>query len=678
MTFLPTEAPKTAAHRLVSLQCRAWLPMAMLLLALASVFIFGYERRDDFYRGTIHNTHSAKNLSIAENLSPKHQFLMFVRQNLNSDGKPIYRPYNRFPIGGSALIKLAVLPFGDSLSAKIYAARTLMLLFFAAAAVLAYLSLRRITVSAWIALTAVLLAFSSAYCLYYSDMISNEAVIDLFAVMLVFHGMALFEQEGRFRQLLLKSCIALFLGWHVYALLLPYIAFGLMRELIKTRSSASASLPVLCQLKHAARALLRSRYLTLGVVALLFGVSVLTINFTNEYFALNREVPLTELPSFNSMTNRIGVGSYFKERDAEYLSWPAFPERQFYRVGMMTLPYAFSLAFVESREPPRLFVGLGIAASGASLIGLLFARRHKILPASLALSGFCWALPMRHNAALPWHSYEAVFYIGVALTLFSLILLYLIRLSNERVVAALSVAALLIFVISALRMSQLNNANQISELREAAIEDFEIIRNMTDDGNVIQTIAMPNLYGGIDVFIYYLSGRIGIYAHETAPPARTPDFVITGIRADGLASLTPQNRMAFLYERNDYHRHIDQMMEQAGEPLIRSDFDVHLNDDALIYSKEGCGVADTEAAFFLALFPVDEIDLPAESRPHGFHNLDFRFNDQAVRRGGRCIAITPLPDYDIARIYTGQFIQRADGSFEHLWEGDVSLTESAH
>ena len=409
MTLLPPKTPNAFAHRLASLQSRAWLPPALLLLALASVFLLGgydhgYFDRSPYYRAGTRDELSAKNMAIVENLSPEHHFLMFKRQYLDADGEPTYSLYNRFPIGSYALIKLAGLPFGGNLSAKIYAARMLMLLFFAAAALMAYLALRRLTASRWIALTATLLAFSSPYLLYYSDVINPEISTDLFAVMLVFHGMAVFEQEGRFRQLLFKTCLALLLGWHVYALLLPFIAFGLTRELIKARSNVSPASGALRQLRHLTLSLLRSRYLTLGVVALLFGVSVLTVNFTNEYFALNRETPLTELRSFKSMINRIGVSPYFfKETDANYLAWPAFPDRQFYRVGMMSWPYAFFPPFVEQRidAPPRLLVILGIAATGASLIGLLFVRRYKILLASITLSGFCWALLVRYNAAYP-------------------------------------------------------------------------------------------------------------------------------------------------------------------------------------------------------------------------------------------------------------------------------------
>ena len=677
------KTPKTFAHRLAAAQGQAWLPPVLLLLALASVFLFGS-------RGH-YSEDEHKKLAIAENLSIEHRFLLFVEQDLDADGKrtfqqsydrfPIggYALYGRFPIGGYALIKLAILPFGNDLSAKISAARALMLLCFSAAAILAYMSLCRLTSSRWIALTAALTAFSSPYTLFHSDVINTEITIDLFAVMMVFHGMVVFEQEGRFQQILIKTCVALLLGWHVYALLLPFSAFGLMRGFIKARPDVSVYSIALQRTKHMALSLLRSRYLTLGVAALLFGISMLTINFTNEYFALNRETPLTELPSFQSMTIRTGVDSYFddKEIQAPYLSWRAFTERQFYRIGLMSLPYAFSPSFDEREEStPRLFVILGIAVFGASLFGLLYIRRYKILLASLTLSGFCWALPIRNITAFPWHHFEAIFYIGVTLTLFSLLLLYLRKLSGERFVAALSVIALLAFAASALRMSHLSAIESMAELHEATIDDFEAIRSITADGDLMQTNAMPKLYRWISIFAYYLSGRIGTSAYETALSARPPDFVITAARLDGLASLTPQNRTVFLYEWDAYHEHIDKTIE-TDEPLIRSDFEVYLNGNGLIYVKDGCGVGDTDAVFFLALYPVDKSDLSDNRSRHGFDNLDFRFDEHAIRRGDRCIARTPLPDYGIARIQTGQFIQRADGSYAHLWEGDVNLIKEA-
>ena len=686
MTPLPTKSPNTFARKLAYLQSRAWLPPALLLLAISSVFLFGSDQRGYFYKGTrgIHKELSSKNMAIVENLSIEHNFAMFRRQFPKRDGELAYELYSRFPIGSYALIKLATLPFGDDLSAKIYAAKTLMLLFFAAAAVMAYLALRRLASSRWIALTATLLAFSSPFCLYYADAITSEAIVDVFAVLLVFHGIVVFEQEGRFRQLAVKTCAALFLGWHVYALLLPFIAFGLTRELVRARSDVSTRPSVLCSLKRATLSLLRSRYLALGVIALAFGISMLTLNFTSEYFALNRETPLTELSSFKAMLIRTGVAdtAYYTDGALNNLSWRVFLERQFHRVGAQFLPYAFSPPFVDHDHRNamlRLFVILGIAAFAASLIGLLLVRRYTMLWATLALSGFCWALPMRHSTSIPFHHFEGLFYIGAALTLLSMLLLWLHRLMGERLVAALSVAALLIFAFSALRMSQLNNPNQtaeLAELQEAAVADFEAIRNTTD-GKAILINSMPGFISGRDAIYYYFSGSPILHGHETVSTERSIDFILTGARADGLASLTPQNRLMFLYEWNDYHRHITETIEKTGAPLISSHFDVYLNDNNLIYVKDGCSWDDTAVPFDLKAYPVNENDLPARYRQHGFQDLTFSFYYNGIRQSGddRCIAITTLPDYDIDRISTGQYIRGADGSTQNLWEGEIRQSD---
>ena len=234
----------TLPDRLESALRSAWLPLALLLLALSTVFVFGGDR-GYFYRPVgYHNWMSSHHLSIAVNLSPERGFQRFMRRLIDDDGVTRYgQPYNRFPIGGYAAMKVATLPFGWGPSAPLHAARILMLMFFTAVAVLAYLSLCRLVSNRWIALTAVLLAFSSYSLLYYNDMTANEGMLDLFGVMLTFHGMIIFVQEGRFRQLIVKACIALLLGWHVLALLLPFVIFGLVSDLLRARSAAAASTP---------------------------------------------------------------------------------------------------------------------------------------------------------------------------------------------------------------------------------------------------------------------------------------------------------------------------------------------------------------------------------------------------------------------------------------------------
>ena len=191
------------------------LPLALLLLALATVFLFRGDR-GHFYHAGVHDELTWNTMTVALNLSPEHDFLGFFRLILDDDGNRTYEPYNRFPVLGQALIKLVTLPFHDDLSARLSAARTLMLAFFAAAATLAYLALCRLVRNRRAALAATLLAFSSLYAMYYNDAVATEGAVGLFGVMLVFHGMAVFATEGRFGQLLAKTCMALLPDWMYY------------------------------------------------------------------------------------------------------------------------------------------------------------------------------------------------------------------------------------------------------------------------------------------------------------------------------------------------------------------------------------------------------------------------------------------------------------------------------
>ena len=108
----------------------------------------------------------------------------------------------------------------------------------------------------------------------------------------------------------------------------------------------------------------------------------------------------------------------------------------------------------------------------------------------------------------------------------------------------------------------------------------------------------------------------------------------------------------------------------SGEPAIRSDFDVHISHDRLVYVKEPCARADTEAEFFLHLHPVDVNDLPDHRRQYGFDNLDFSFDGRGLMSDGSCMARIPLPEYDIATIRTGQYTEEGG-----LWVGEHNFDE---
>ena len=117
---------------------------------------------------------------------------------------------------------------------------------------------------------------------------------------------------------------------------------------------------------------------------------------------------------------------------------------------------------------------------------------------------------------------------------------------------------------------------------------------------------------------------------------------------------------------------VRRLVADAGSPIIRSGFDVYLNNRWLIYINNQCGAANLDDTFFLGAFPVDNDDLSEARKPHGFDNLYFNFADYGFSRGERCFALRRLPEYPIKRIHTGQHTDAQDG-FHHTWEGEAVL-----
>ena len=652
----------------------AALPPILLLLALSALFLFGHDRAY-FYREDLHDWNSAQTLAFAENLSFKHNLLIFYYQSRDVDGNLAYpRIYNRFPPGGYALVKLVILPFGDTdFTGKIYAARMLMLALFSGAVLLAYHSLSRITGSRWDALTATLLAFSSWYILYYADKISNEVTPDLFAVMLAFHGMVTFIQEGRFRQLVIKSCLALLLGWHVYAFLLPFIAFGLAAELFKARHNVSTRSAISDWLKAYTLTVRRSRYLVLGIVTMLFGIAVLAFVFSNEYFALDGKVELRELPSVESAIRRFGGDEQYNARFEARLEPGVFALEQFYRIAVMSLPHTLNPYKIKSRHPnywSRDYpaVALGVLAVAVCIAGLAGVRRRPkmlLALATLAVSGFCWALPVRHNVFD--HDFESVFYIGIPLVVFTFAALYLRRLSRFRMSPFWAVAALAVFIVSVSEMARIGeNPDDIAVEAEQMAEYAAIRQAVADDNATIYPqwrIGSIGLGGATWAWAYFLTGKTVITAYDPEPhkPKQDGDYLLMTAREDNPALLTPENRHVFLYDWSLYEEWLRTV--DLGMPIINETWQVYLRGGHLIYVSPEC--AYRNAPFFLHIVPTEDTDLIAGREYYGYNSYDFDFQlDGGFRNDLACVILRSLPGYDIAEIRTGQY--NTDG---RLWQG---------
>ena len=148
-------------------------------------------------------------------------------------------------------------------------------------------------------------------------------------------------------------------------------------------------------------------------------------------------------------------------------------------------------------------------------------------------------------------------------------------------------------------------------------------------------------------------GRVDDKCWTTAP---LPDYPIALIRT---GQVGPDEQSLWQAEINpDAQARFGEMAAGlAGlQPMPAGPFQLYRDGSRLVYSRESCIAADTRARFFLHLFPTDNNDLPQARQESGFDNQDFDFSEYGAHRRGKCLAEVPLPDYQIARIRTGQYV----------------------
>ncbi len=457
------------------------------------------------------------------------------------------------------------------------------------------------------------------------------------------------------------------------------------------------------RVRSAAAAVLRSRYMALGAFALLFGATVLGFNFANEYAAFGGQTAVSELPSVQSMFGRTGLAQYL-DASFDHGWWMRFLREQFFRVGVASVPSVLTdwgaglpewFPSVDFWAPglsgPELsgylLLLLMVAVASTTVVRLarrLLAWRHRMLLAALALSGFFWTLPMHNNTATPHHDFEAMFYVGVPLVFYSLLLLYLCKRWGRGPVVGLAVAALLAFVVSAFQMDRRGGLDaQAAELQQATMAEFGTIRE-TIRGKVVLVLGSVEpewrqqaMYPDY-ISRYYLAGSIlakplhteEFWAHypvesvltpfpDMEAAARAADFLLTRDRVESDALLTPGNERVFLYDsagtddlmefyRTTYQRVV------SGEPAARSHFDVYLRDGRLFHVREPCVREDVGNGIFVEVVPKDPKALPGRDRRRGFRRGSPLFQYTGVLFEGKCMAILPLPDYPVSGIRTGQ------------------------
>ena len=455
--------------------------------------------------------------------------------------------------------------------------------------------------------------------------------------------------------------MAVLLDWHVYGLLLPLFLVALPHA-VCTRDWRGVR-----------------QYMLLGAGAVFTGVAMLAFNFVREYHGYGGSRAFLELPSLKSALIRTGLTS------GEF-EWSVLIQDQFHRLGEATLPWAIAER-LQGFAWGWHWVGGGCMAV-ALLAICLPGTRHRIAWSALALYGMGWALPM-HEQVTP-HGFEILVHVGTPLVAYGLMATrlrtcaaLLTRRADRPMQAAMVGVAFALFVISSWLMSRVGDDAETRRWERAILADMQVIRRHTQ-GKVVHVSVdlLADLLGaGPCCRPLYLTG-----SDVTRRPKPHADFVVApdlstfawwrSPLAISLAShsLTPRNRVVFLYEPDAYLAVLNAIRgvyehhaRTSTRPAAQSRFDVHRLGNTLLYvgERKHCPRGN-QTGFFLHVFAANTNDLPRSNRRLGYANLDASFRRSAFWvRDDRCFAVRFLPPFPIAAIRTGQY-DRRNGS--RVWD----------
>ena len=139
---------------------------------------------------------------------------------------------------------------------------------------------------------------------------------------------------------------------------------------------------------------------------------------------------------------------------------------------------------------------------------------------------------------------------------------------------------------------------------------------------------------------------------------RLPDYPIAALRTGQYVpgGQAPLWSVELIIPADPEQLRADYAALATMQPAARSDFDLYIQNNQLIYLRESCAAADTAAPFFLHIFPEDVTDLPADWQAAGLAHAGFDFARQGGHFDGKCLAAVTLPDYPIKEMRTGQHI----------------------
>ena len=168
---------------------------------------------------------------------------------------------------------------------------------------------------------------------------------------------------------------------------------------------------------------------------------------------------------------------------------------------------------------------------------------------------------------------------------------------------------------------------------------------------------------------FFITGDQHTLRRKTFAPPFAPVVYTRKVYDNTILTVTALDPALVDEATAEAYREIHRSMTRRT-PVVRSDFDLHLDANTLIWVKESCRPADLDRShFFLGVVPEDVDDLPRRRRERGFENLPFDFPELGVYIDGACMMRRPLPSYPVRRIETGERSERYD-----LWRAAIALS----
>lgn len=176
---------------------------------------------------------------------------------------------------------------------------------------------------------------------------------------------------------------------------------------------------------------------------------------------------------------------------------------------------------------------------------------------------------------------------------------------------------------------------------------------------------------GYDETSFRFLQRGSLFDGRCAAHIDLPDYPVLNVAARQFYYYGNELRWERIFPLDAETRYAAYESAVGREPDIRSAFDLYLDKEArtLAYVREPCDLSDAVRKFFAHVAPLSLGDLPEGREEAGFDNLDFQFLTQGIVFEGKCVAILPLPEYDIASVSTGQFVS-GEGK---IWEATVPV-----